>query len=269
MRSNAIETISPLAADLKANDPDRYIATLFAPPACRESLIALHAFDHELARLQGSLREPMAGLIRLQWWDEVLDDIESRGALNHPVVRGLHRAVTRGDLDVSLLKRALDGRRQPFEEDRPSDLASFERFLLDSGGSMARAAAALLGADDETASALAERVGLVRAAWEQQRLVATPLSDQQPWLPPELHGGHGVGGDDQQPVAGTPLASWASQQLDAARRQSGSIARSALAAFFPGTLAGIRLRDPERSGRQPSLPTAVPRLAWCWLRGRF
>ena len=73
MNAEAIEQLSPLAKDLRAQNPDRYLATLFAPAACRSSLIALFAFDHEIARAQWNMREPMAGLIRLQWWQDVID----------------------------------------------------------------------------------------------------------------------------------------------------------------------------------------------------
>jgi len=31
-------------------DPDRYLTALFAPPARREALFTLYAFNHELAR---------------------------------------------------------------------------------------------------------------------------------------------------------------------------------------------------------------------------
>jgi len=266
----AIDSISPLAADLRAHDPDRYTASLFAPPFSRDALIALYAFDHELARLPKIVREPMAGLIRLQWWQDIIDRIDDNQTTHHPVVQGLHRALTKGGLDAVHLKRAIDGRRRPFEDERPSDLQTFERYLLDIGGSITSAAAALLGAEDGETMAVANRVGLVRAAFEQLITLERPVSDLGPWLPSEwLESPDHPNGRASTAGANTCLATWALGELAEARRQQGSIVRSLLAAFFPGTLAGIRLRGSIGRSHQTRLPTAVPKLIWCWIRGRF
>jgi phytoene synthase len=75
MSATAIDGLSPLATDLQAQDPDRYLSTLFASSNLRPALFALYAFDHEIARIRHIVREPMAGLIRLQWWRDALDAI--------------------------------------------------------------------------------------------------------------------------------------------------------------------------------------------------
>ena len=61
------------AAEVREHDPDRYLATLFAPADAREALFALYAFDHEITRVRRMVSEPVAGLVRLQWWREALD----------------------------------------------------------------------------------------------------------------------------------------------------------------------------------------------------
>lgn len=270
MGTDAIDSLSPLASDLRANDPDRYTATLFAPPQARTSLIALYAFDHELARLRTVVREPMAGLIRLQWWEDVVDGLEADRPLHHPVVQGLRRAVADDGLDVGHLKRAIDGRRRPFEEDQPPSLQTFERHLRDIGGGITSAAAALLGVDDERALATADRVGTVRAALEQVRLLERSTDGHGAWLPSTWLEPTGDRHDEAAlATVLNRLAEWALAELAHARHERGSIARSSLAAFFPGTLAGIRLRSPRQRRHQAALPTAVPKLLWCWLRGRF
>jgi phytoene/squalene synthetase len=52
--------LSPCAAAMREHDPDRYLATLFAPADAREALFALYAFDHEIARVRRVVSEPMA-----------------------------------------------------------------------------------------------------------------------------------------------------------------------------------------------------------------
>ena len=252
MEADAIDTVSPLAADLRQHNPDRYIATLFAPVARRESLIALYAFDHELARVQAIVTEPMAGLIRLQWWQDVIDGFGQGKAVAHPVASGLQRAIEQDGLDPSHLQRAINGRRQPFEDDRAWDRLALERYLLDIGGSITCAAAELLGSDDKNVLAVADRVGLVDAAWEQLHFLEMSPPDRKAWLPV----GGLRGGDDEtangsdETKAGKQIADWALTELAKARREKASIRRSALAAFFPGVLAGIRLKHPFNAARQ-------------------
>ena len=270
MGTDAIDSLSPLASDLRANDPDRYTATLFAPPRARASLIALYAFDHELARLGTVVREPVAGLIRLQWWEDVVDALEADRTLHHPVVQELRRAVAEGGLDIGHLKRAIDGRRRPFEEDQPPSLQTFERYLCDIGGGVTSAAAALLGAGDDRALVTADRVGSVRAAFEQVRLLERSSDGLGPWLPSAWLEPR----DDRSDKAASAtvlarLAEWALAELSSARLERAPIARSSLAAYFPGTLAGLRLHSSQERRHQARLSTAVPALFWCWLRGRF
>ena len=60
-------------ADLvREADFDRYAASLFAPPERRAQLLALYAFNAEIARVRDQISQPLAGEIRLQWWVDVL-----------------------------------------------------------------------------------------------------------------------------------------------------------------------------------------------------
>ena len=269
MSAKAIDQLSPLASDLREQNPDRYLATLFAPPARRASLFALYAFDNELARVQSVVTEPVAGLIRLQWWQDVIDGFGRDATVAHPVVQGLKHAVAQGGLDRAYLQRALEGRRKPFLDDLPWDERAFEQFLLDIGGSISCAAASLLGAREKTTLAIAGRVGLVGAALELLRHLERSTPDRQAWLQPTWLKGQDESSERPDAPVSAKLVDWAIRELAEARRQTPAIPRPLLAAFFPGTLAGVRLRDPTHGIKSSSLPSAVPRLIWCWLRGRF
>ena len=70
--------LSAVGEVVRQHDPDRYFTALFAPAARREALFVLYAFNHELARARESVRQPMAALIRLQWWREVVEGQRTR-----------------------------------------------------------------------------------------------------------------------------------------------------------------------------------------------
>src|ERR1700733_7459141 len=78
-----------LAASGRAADPDRYFATLFAPAAQRPFLFALYAFNAEVARVAETVREPMLGAIRLEWWRETCESAAKGNPRHHDVARGL------------------------------------------------------------------------------------------------------------------------------------------------------------------------------------
>src|SRR5205085_10532913 len=72
-RSGPAEDGSSLAALVRQHDRDRYQTALFAPAERREALLALYAFNYEIARVREIVSEPMLGQIRLHWLREVLD----------------------------------------------------------------------------------------------------------------------------------------------------------------------------------------------------
>ena len=54
---------------VRASDKDRFVASLFAPTGTRPHLFALYAFNLEIARVAEVAQAPLAGEIRLQWFD--------------------------------------------------------------------------------------------------------------------------------------------------------------------------------------------------------
>jgi phytoene synthase len=276
VKAGVIENISPLAADLRSNSPDCYLATLFAPIDERRSLSALYALDYELARIQRIVHEPMAGLIRLQWWDDVIDGFERGSCVAHPVVAELHHAVTAGGLDMGYLKRAIDARRRPFEEDRPPNLVSFEHYLIEVGGSVTSAAAALLGIRDNALLSVAHNVGAARATLEQLHILEQTGPDQRPWLPSVLLNQlesepHGLLNADisRDFLASNQLAKLGLAQLAKGRAAKAPIKRDQLAAFFPATLAGVRLKNHLHASKRETRSNGALTLSLSWLRGRF
>src|SRR5436309_10149749 len=94
LRSDAAADETSLSALVRRHDRDRYQTALFAPAGKREALLALYAFNYEIARVRETVTEPMLGQIRLQWWREVLDAAYvGRSPRNHPVVLPLSTAI--------------------------------------------------------------------------------------------------------------------------------------------------------------------------------
>src|SRR5579863_2855380 len=93
---------------VRETDKDRFLSALFAPPEHRGALIALYAFNVEIASVRERVSEPLPGEVRLQWWRDVLDGrTEGRG---HPVAAAICNAVSSRRLPVAVFHDLIDAR---------------------------------------------------------------------------------------------------------------------------------------------------------------
>ncbi len=124
---------------LAAADPDRVLAAGFAAPGVRDRLLALAAFNHELARAREVASEPALGAIRLQWWREVVDEIFAGATVRrHPVAQALAAAVQAAGLPRGLLEALVDARAAEFERAPFATLAQLEDWLDQGAGNLVR-----------------------------------------------------------------------------------------------------------------------------------
>ena len=149
-----------LAAMVRSADPDRYFSALFAPPAARPLLITLYAFNHEVARVAETVREPMLGAIRLEWWRETVEGAAKGQPRNHDVAKALavlfqEKALKLEAFEAIIAARAFDSDAQHFP-----DLASLETYLDATGGGLMRLAISILGGDPALARPAALAYGL-------------------------------------------------------------------------------------------------------------
>lgn len=149
-----------LAVSVRAADPDRYFSALFAPAALRSSLFALYAFHAELARVAQTVREPMLGAIRLEWWRETAEGAARAKSRNHDVAKGLaalfaQKSVALADLESLIAARAFDS-----SADRFADFAALENYLDATSGAVMRLAARILGGDPALTTEAARAYGL-------------------------------------------------------------------------------------------------------------
>ena len=106
-----------LDAQVRRADPDRWLASrLVGDPDARADLIALYAFNQELARAPLVASQPLVAEMRLAWWREALDEMfEGRRLRGHPVATALKTAVSRRGLRRDALEALVDGRLRDLE----------------------------------------------------------------------------------------------------------------------------------------------------------
>lgn len=136
------------AATVRKHDPDRYFSALFAPADKRPFLFALYAFNHELAHIGESVREPMIGEIRLQWWREALDGARAGQPRNHDVVRALTDTLAAVGLPNDLLDAMIDARQFDLLSGIFGDDEKRDAYLDATSGNLMRLASRVLGGGD-------------------------------------------------------------------------------------------------------------------------
>ncbi|MBL8834601.1 MAG: squalene/phytoene synthase family protein [Alphaproteobacteria bacterium] len=241
------------ADQVRRFDHDRYLTALFAPAAARPALLALYAFNVEVARVRETVSEPLIGQIRLQWWRDAIAELAGGRARKHPVVEALTAVLARGvrpdDFETLLLAREQDLTDEP-----PATLAALEAYAEGTSGSLARMAATILGGTDAAAQEAARQVGTAWALTGTLRAVPFLARQRRSRLPADLVAQAGLDIDAMyEGRPGPPLAPVARAIADAAtarlvHARALRAHRHVHAALLPATLADLHLRRLRRRG---------------------
>jgi len=233
---NSPAPLSPCATLVRTHDPDRFLATLFAPPAGREALFTLYAFNHELARAREAVSEPTLALIRLQWWREVVEGTAKR----HEVATPLSAAIAQGALLPADLMAMIDGREVEADPTIPTRTAWFD-YLAGTAGAVMLAAGRALGAQ----GALLDRLrvlGTGHGVAGQLRNVPALARAGRVLLPEDVLGAHGLSvhdvtaGQNEAELRGA-LAELAADGRALLAGVRGKLPRPVVAAALPAVLA--------------------------------
>jgi phytoene synthase len=162
--------LEDLDASVRRHDPDRWLASRFiADQADRADVIALYAFNYEIARVASAVSNALMGEIRLTWWAEAVAEIfEGRPVRKHPVSLALAKAVERHRLSRQAFDAMIDA-RFPELDGEPVDPDLSE-------GSLMGLATAILGAPGaDVVTAARVYAGQGARADANRALVALPV----------------------------------------------------------------------------------------------
>jgi NADH dehydrogenase [ubiquinone] 1 alpha subcomplex assembly factor 6 len=284
-RSEADESALPLAALLRRHDRDRFQTALFAPAERREALLALYAFNYEIARVRETVREPMLGQIRLQWWREVVATaFAGEPPRRHLVAVPLTAAIRGCGLTRAHFDRLIDTRERDLADEPPADLAALENYAEGTSSSLVQLALEVLGVRQPDAHETAGRVGIGYALAGLLRAMPFHAMAGRILVPEEIVARVGLDLRDYSArrdtsalrAAAREIAEAAIHHLRTARERRPTIPRAGLAAVLPAIVAERFLNRLRRAGYAPFAPgLAAPdgwqswRLAAAALLNRF
>lgn len=133
---------------VKRADPDRWRTARLAPAAERGHLMALYAFNLEIARAAWAPSERALGAIRLAWWRDALAEIPAGAPSGrHELVPLLAAAMAARALPPELFERMIAARATELEG-RPANVAALVAYVDGTAGALMELAARTLGAGE-------------------------------------------------------------------------------------------------------------------------
>jgi NADH dehydrogenase [ubiquinone] 1 alpha subcomplex assembly factor 6 len=277
---------SPLGRLVRRHDRDRFLTVLFAPAGAREALLALYAFNYEVAKTPEVVSEPMLGRIRLQWWRDSLEAAYAGAALRrHEVVEPLGRAIRERTLSRTHFEALLAAREGDLAAEGPASLEALDAYAEASSARLMLLALEVLGEGGAAAQAAAREIGIAYALSGLLRAVPFHARARRLYLPRDLVEAAGLDLSRglfelrSSPALGRvvgEVAARAGAHLAAARALRPQVPRAALPALLPAVLASADLARLARAGYDPFAPGLARPDSWrSWrltlaaLRGRY
>lgn len=146
MTEPAADPAESLDAKVARVDPNRWLSSRFvADEAARADLIALYAFDHELARIPGSVKQALLGEIRVAWWRESFEELfEGRTPRGHPVLQAWGAVFSRRQLPKTPFGQMIEARSRELDPTPFENESELMAWLDDAHGAVMALAALLL-----------------------------------------------------------------------------------------------------------------------------
>jgi phytoene synthase len=258
---------------VRSADRDRFLAALFAPAEHRGALHALAAFNIEIARVREIVREPLAGEIRLQWWNDAIEGNAAGEVAANPVAAALLESMSRYRLPAALLTGLIAARRFDLYDDPMLSLADFNDYAGATSSAVVELAVRVLAPDCMPAlGPLALHAGLGYAMAGLLQAFPRHAARGQLFLPLEVLQRHGVQRHNSTAQPATPelraaladLRGQARQHLAQAGRLAEGMAEAVTPALLPVALVRPLLDRMERRDYDPFVPVELSQLRRQW-----
>jgi phytoene synthase len=284
-RSGGGAGLSLAGALVRRHDRDRFQTALFAPARHQDALFALYAFNYEIARVRESVREPMLGQIRLQWWREAIATAyDGDVPRHHEVVELITDTIRARRLSRALFDRLIDARERDLDDAPPATLAELEAYTEASSASLVQLALEVLEAATPPAREAGRHIGIAYALAGLLRALPAHAATGRSFIPDDVAAAAGLDPAHRGALRGTAalsqavaaVAARAGEHLAAAYALRRDVPGTALPALLPARIAANALQRLERAGFDPFQGAAVEadplqswRLAYAALRRRF
>lgn len=244
------ESLAYCQGEVRRYDYDRYLMSLMAGSVARRGILALLAFNVEVARTPEVVTELLLGEMRLQFWGDVLEEIfRGNPPRQHPVALELAHTIAQHSLDCDPFERMLAARQGELSSKPPASLADLEAFVGDTSGALLALASVIAAGRDDFMIGVARDVGIAYGLCGLLRAVPFHAAQRRLYLPADLMKERGVRAEEvfagrssaglKGIVASVAGVAW--HRLTAARQGMRELRRSNRCVLGLGTLVRLDL----------------------------
>lgn len=263
---------------VRAADRERYVSALYAPEDRRADLLAIYAFNAEIAGIRDRVSQALPGEIRLQWWRDVIADGNLGAGSGHPVAEALLAAIDRHRLPREAFQNYLDARIFDLYDDPMPTRSDLEGYCGETAAAIIQLSAMVLDRDEAGRSTeLAGHAGCAQAIVGLLRLLPLHRRRGQCYLPGEMLAAAGttrnlfIAGDGgpNAPAAVTAMIALAREHLSTFERGAAMLPQTLRPAFLPLSITAaqlVRMQGREKEMLTSSVDISVWRKHWAMFR---
>ena len=257
---------------VRAHDFARYASTLFAPAPQRRALLAVYAFNVEIARVHEQVSQPLPGEMRLQWWTDMLAGLGHGGVEGNPVAAELLLAIRTWRLPVERLSRLIEEHQFDLYNDPMPTMAALEGYIYDTSSVLFSLAAVIAGQSQEEIEHLARHAGLAQGMAQVMASLPLDASRRQLFVPLQVLESHSCGIEEVFAGKQTPKLRAALDQMLGEARGHLKTALTLLAnvppearpTFLPLVLVRHDIARMSRADNDPFMPRSTSRFRTLW-----
>lgn len=251
------DAVTTVMDSVRVADHDRYLSALYAPADRRDALLALYAFNAEIAGVRDRIREALPGEVRLQWWRDVIASDAPDAGAGHPLAEALTATIRRYDLSRQAFDNYLEARVFDLYDDPMPSRTDLEGYCGETASTLIQLAALVLDpAEAPRFAELAGHAGCAQAITGLLLLLPLHRARGQCYVPADILAAVGSSPQEFLVGEGGPAASravaamiaLAQEHLVAFERGAASLPASLRPAFLPlaltkAYLASMSSRD--------------------------
>ncbi|XP_070604146.1 NADH dehydrogenase (ubiquinone) complex I, assembly factor 6 isoform X2 [Erythrolamprus reginae] len=181
---------------LRKRDYEGFLCALLLPAESRASVLALRAFNVELAQIRDSVTEKTIGLMRIEFWRKAVEDIYQDSPPQQPVAIELWKAVRRQNLTKRWLMNIIDQREKNLDDRAYRDIGELETYAENTQSALLYLTLETLGVRDIHADHAASHIGKAHGIVTCLRATPYHASRRKMFLPMDICMLHDVSQED-------------------------------------------------------------------------
>ncbi|MFV9875341.1 MAG: squalene/phytoene synthase family protein [Rickettsiales endosymbiont of Dermacentor nuttalli] len=186
-------SLSYPAAQVKNFDNDRYLCSLFTTSyQVREQLFVIYTFNIELNLIKYRVNEEILGMVRLEWWREIIEDIYLNRVRRHPIIEPLSNLIRDLALDKQIFMNMIDAKEYSLGIKNMFTMEDFYHYVGLGNESILKIALDILGNTSNKIKDIVKDLAIVWSIIDTIKSIKPYMLVKNILMPEEIMQKHGI-----------------------------------------------------------------------------